>query len=149
MSAAPDPLDWMNAAECRGGDPELFFPHPTDRGETGLAYCNGCAVRAECLAFARATQQQGIWGGARLYPDNNTPPPTHAYRDRRVADEDLVVQLVHDLENATVTDIKNLAQFTDDRARRILNGLVEQHRLDLIVPGSKGTAAVYGPAVSP
>ncbi len=31
--------------------------------ETAARYCAECPVRSECLAHARATGSQGIWGG--------------------------------------------------------------------------------------
>ena len=61
--------DWRHRAACRSVDPEVFFPVPVE----GLAYrtrvavakavCGGCAVRAECLAWALAHQPDGIAGG--------------------------------------------------------------------------------------
>ena len=63
------PEDWRHRAACRSVDPEVFFPVPVE----GLAYrtrvavakavCGGCAVRAECLAWALAHQPDGIAGG--------------------------------------------------------------------------------------
>jgi len=64
-----DDTAWRARAACRNSSPELFFPI----GATGLALeqidaakavCERCAVRAECLDFALATNQEaGIWGG--------------------------------------------------------------------------------------
>ena len=61
--------DFRHRAACRSVDPEVFFPVPVE----GLAYrtrvavakavCGGCAVRAECLAWALAHQPDGIAGG--------------------------------------------------------------------------------------
>lgn len=54
---------WELAA-CRGMDTDLFFP---GRGQTApevIAVCEGCVVRAECLAFAiEHREDEGIWGG--------------------------------------------------------------------------------------
>ena len=60
---------WRDRALCRDTNPELFFPV----GTTGTALvqmdrarqvCNECDVRAECLDYALATNQDsGIWGG--------------------------------------------------------------------------------------
>lgn len=59
-----DPADWMEVADCRGLDPELFHP---DRGEaTGhiKALCAGCPVHAQCLQYAMSHGEKiGIWGG--------------------------------------------------------------------------------------
>lgn len=64
-----DDSAWRERAACRSSSPELFFPI----GATGLALeqidaakavCSACAVRAECLEFALATNQEaGVWGG--------------------------------------------------------------------------------------
>jgi len=61
--------EWRDFAACRDTDPDLFFPV----GTTGVALeqikaskriCKTCEVRAECLQFALATNQEsGVWGG--------------------------------------------------------------------------------------
>lgn len=55
---------WMAHAECRGSDPEMFFP---GRGEdTGDAkqVCAVCPVRSDCLEYAMARGEKfGVWGG--------------------------------------------------------------------------------------
>ena len=61
--------DWRSRSACRDTDPDLFFPV----GTTGLALeqiaaakavCATCEVRAACLEFALATNQEsGVWGG--------------------------------------------------------------------------------------
>ena len=61
--------EWQRQGPCRDEDPELFFPI----GEVGVAaaeqiseakiVCGGCPVRAECLAWALALDEQGVWGG--------------------------------------------------------------------------------------
>lgn len=60
---------WRSEAACLEMNTDMFFP----AGQTGDAWeeanraksvCCGCSVRAECLAFALATNQQfGVWGG--------------------------------------------------------------------------------------
>lgn len=56
--------DWFDLAECRGTDPELFFP---TQGETpspaALAACDRCEVKTQCLKWALANKEPGIWGG--------------------------------------------------------------------------------------
>jgi WhiB family redox-sensing transcriptional regulator len=73
--------DWKDRAACHGiEDPDIFWPP----GNTPLVLarylpkakrvCNGCPVRAECLAYALATDQlDGIWAGT-------TPDERHAMR---------------------------------------------------------------------
>ena len=61
---------WRVDSACADVDPDLFFPV----GVTGpavaqiaaaKAVCAECAVRAQCLEFAIATNQEyGVWGGA-------------------------------------------------------------------------------------
>jgi len=58
---------WHADAACRGADPALFFPA---RGEgrpfVGLAYCEDCSVRSQCLAAALEVPSTGVWGGATV-----------------------------------------------------------------------------------
>lgn len=49
---------------CAEVDPDLFFADPrTIDHRRAIAVCRGCPVRAECLEFALAEPQEGIWGG--------------------------------------------------------------------------------------
>lgn len=60
---------WMESAECRGSNPEVFFPHSDTssseqmRISAAKAICNTCIVREECLDYALANPVTGIWGG--------------------------------------------------------------------------------------
>lgn len=70
MSATP-PGPWVAKAACRTLDGalanRLFFPGQGCFAEMreAKAICAACPVRAECLEFALATNQEfGIWGGA-------------------------------------------------------------------------------------
>lgn len=63
------PREWRSQAACRDVDPELFFP-VADSGplvewqvQEAKAVCDGCPVRAECLAFALRALTDGIAGG--------------------------------------------------------------------------------------
>ena len=60
--------DWRHRAACRDTDPEIFFPVGT--GGPALlqiteakTVCRRCPVVAECLAFALAHDEAGVWGG--------------------------------------------------------------------------------------
>ncbi len=53
-------------AACRGHDPELWFPHPTDDRTAAEAICRGCPIRVSCGQWATAARQSGIWGGVLL-----------------------------------------------------------------------------------
>jgi WhiB family redox-sensing transcriptional regulator len=61
--------DWRDSAACQDTDPDLFFPVGTtgpaiDQIEAAKSVCRQCAVQAECLEFALATNQDsGVWGG--------------------------------------------------------------------------------------
>lgn len=57
---------WMQHANCRGIDPDLFFPV---RGDTaGVKACRQicacCVVRARCLDYSfEHFIRDGVWGG--------------------------------------------------------------------------------------
>lgn len=93
--------DWTGAA-CIGEDPDAFFPEhggPQTRIKT---LCGGCPVIRECLSFATAHEEIGIWAGTnerdrriirrRYKPDTDmdildaaphgTIPALRAHRDR-------------------------------------------------------------------
>ncbi len=56
--------DWIEQANCRGVDPELFFPARGKPTRDAKALCKGCVVREECLDYALAHGERwGIWGG--------------------------------------------------------------------------------------
>jgi WhiB family redox-sensing transcriptional regulator len=60
---------WRTRSACRDSDPDIFFPigssgPAVEQIETARRICGACAVNAECLEFALATNQEaGIWGG--------------------------------------------------------------------------------------
>lgn len=66
----PEP-DWRDQAECRGYDPEDWFPVSELESGTALAHvahvksiCSCCPVIDSCLSWAlSAKEQHGIWGG--------------------------------------------------------------------------------------
>lgn len=72
--------DWKQQAACKGVDPNVFiYPIAVDEHaelrsfnnrqraayrEKAAAYCRGCPVQAECLAYARSNHERsGVWGG--------------------------------------------------------------------------------------
>jgi hypothetical protein len=70
---------WRDQAGCLGADPSLFEPvtkpesrlcagEPShlDRVQEALSYCDRCPVRARCSAWAKASGEQGVWGGEYL-----------------------------------------------------------------------------------
>jgi WhiB family redox-sensing transcriptional regulator len=49
---------------CRNEDPELYFAESPSDVELAKAMCQGCPVRAECLAAALERREPwGVWGG--------------------------------------------------------------------------------------
>ncbi len=57
-------LSWQDLANCRGADPDLFFPERGASTRTAKSICRECSVRVECLEFAIAGSEKfGIWGG--------------------------------------------------------------------------------------
>lgn len=61
---ATDDLAWQDLANCRGADPDLFFPERGASTRTAKSICRECSVRVECLEFAIVSSEKfGIWGG--------------------------------------------------------------------------------------
>jgi len=59
---------WQRAAACRSADPELFFPvsssgRSLEQEERAKAVCRTCMVRRQCLQYAIAANEEGVWGG--------------------------------------------------------------------------------------
>ncbi|HEY3143897.1 MAG TPA: WhiB family transcriptional regulator [Acidimicrobiales bacterium] len=54
-------LGWQDKARCAGAGLELFFP---DGGDTrrAKAFCSGCPVWGQCLAYG-LDEDHGVWGG--------------------------------------------------------------------------------------
>jgi WhiB family transcriptional regulator, redox-sensing transcriptional regulator len=65
LPADPSPPDvWQDRASCHGIDPDIFFPTSEEEAGPALTYCGGCAIRAECLAWAlKNGERYGVWGG--------------------------------------------------------------------------------------
>lgn len=59
-----DEEPWQERALCTQTDPDAFFPELGESSGPAKRVCRACDVRAECLAYALATDQRyGIWGG--------------------------------------------------------------------------------------
>jgi len=61
--AIPALGDWHARGLCSGADPDLFFPSHGNPGTEARQICGRCAVRRECLEYATAAGELGIWGG--------------------------------------------------------------------------------------
>lgn len=56
---------WWDAAECRGVDPNVFYPFTDADVAAAKAICAQCPVRQACLDHALAHREDyGVWGGA-------------------------------------------------------------------------------------
>jgi WhiB family redox-sensing transcriptional regulator len=56
--------EWQKQANCRGVDPDLFFPERGASTREAKEVCRGCVVREDCLEYALANRERvGIWGG--------------------------------------------------------------------------------------
>lgn len=57
---------WVSEARCVKADPELFYPiskNDPEAARTIESYCSRCPVEGDCLGYALARGEQGIWGG--------------------------------------------------------------------------------------
>ena len=55
---------WKDLSNCRGVDPDLFFPERGASTREAKEVCRGCEVRIDCLEYALQTGEKfGIWGG--------------------------------------------------------------------------------------
>ena len=56
---------WMEHGECRGCDPELFFPEQggPNNGEDAKRICNTCPVKTPCYEYGTTYRLVGVWGG--------------------------------------------------------------------------------------
>lgn len=55
---------WREQAECKGMDPNIFFPDCGAGVQAALDICDRCLVREDCLDHSlEAIEDKGIWGG--------------------------------------------------------------------------------------
>jgi WhiB family redox-sensing transcriptional regulator len=55
-------LTWLNHANCRGRDTELFFT-PGPASARVKAICQACPVAQPCLDLAMRSGALGVWAG--------------------------------------------------------------------------------------
>ncbi len=56
--------DWQELAQCRGRDPEIFYPQRGVPTASAKTLCRECPVKSECLEYALVNEERfGIWGG--------------------------------------------------------------------------------------
>lgn len=64
ISEAQAEAEWRISANCRGVDPDLFFPERGESTREAKEVCRGCVVREDCLDYVLRTGEKfGIWGG--------------------------------------------------------------------------------------
>lgn len=57
-------LTWQARAACVGRPLAAFFPAAgRNLALTAVRWCQPCPVRADCLAWAVAAHEHGVWGG--------------------------------------------------------------------------------------
>jgi WhiB family redox-sensing transcriptional regulator len=63
LQAHDHDMAWQDFANCRGANPDLFFPERGASTRTAKQICRECTVRDECLEFAIVSSEKfGIWG---------------------------------------------------------------------------------------
>ena len=64
LLAGEEERSWQGQANCKGVDPDLFFPERGASTREAKEVCRGCVVRENCLEYALANSEKfGIWGG--------------------------------------------------------------------------------------
>lgn len=56
-------FSWTERAACKDQSVDWFFATSREEPVDALVLCAGCAVRAECLAYALEHESIGVWGG--------------------------------------------------------------------------------------
>jgi WhiB family transcriptional regulator, redox-sensing transcriptional regulator len=54
---------YLDAAACRGLDPELFYAEGGASVAKAKGICAQCPLRPKCLEWAIAREEFGVWGG--------------------------------------------------------------------------------------
>ena len=54
---------YLDQAECRGLDPELFYAESGSAIMRAKAMCSTCSVREACLEWGIKREEFGVWGG--------------------------------------------------------------------------------------
>jgi WhiB family redox-sensing transcriptional regulator len=66
VSDAPD-LSWKRYGACHGKPPDWWYPVSetlvSDETLEAKALCEGCPVSQQCLTYALAHEDHGIWAG--------------------------------------------------------------------------------------
>lgn len=62
LAAVAEPV-WQDFANCRGCDPDPFFPERGADHRKAKDVCRSCVVRYDCAEHGIAHEHFGIWGG--------------------------------------------------------------------------------------
>lgn len=86
VSAAREALAWQDDALCAQIDPELFIASDEEKNGAKAALakrvCAACLVTDECLEYALANNEEGVWGALsdnqrkKLKKSRETPKPS-------------------------------------------------------------------------
>ena len=55
--------EWKQYGSCKEYDRRIFFSELHQTIQQAVLVCNGCKVRKECLDYAIANNEHGVWGG--------------------------------------------------------------------------------------
>lgn len=123
--------DWFSKGICRGEDPEVFFPPPSQRADKAREICERCPVMRDCGDWATENGiADGIWGGmtheerryvrktVRGIKREQTPQEAEAWdRRRRILE---MCQLNTPLTHAEIGERFGVDRRTIDRDMRVL-----------------------------
>lgn len=114
--------EFLTRGLCAQTDPEAFFPNKGQPSKQAKQICQGCDVRAECLAYALARDERfGVWGGLsererrRLRRDQDLP--TRA--QQRAADKCEAARRMH-ATGSTNADIARALRTSHHRVNAFL-----------------------------
>lgn len=55
---------WHKRANCRGKDPEIFFPKRGESLDAAREICKGCPVKRDCrIQSIEFNEYHGVWAG--------------------------------------------------------------------------------------
>jgi WhiB family redox-sensing transcriptional regulator len=54
--------NWQSNGLCRQVDTDMFFPSSGESAAYARRVCAACEVRRECLEYALAHDERGVWG---------------------------------------------------------------------------------------
>lgn len=62
------PYDWIppESVNCRGEDPDIWFPSTRRDMYRAIRICQSCPVREKCLKVGVDRGEWGVWGGVPL-----------------------------------------------------------------------------------